>query len=215
MPSGKATALATDDHRADREGTGGRDVVLSAALHAFATQGFHGTSMRDIAARAGMSISAAYYYFPSKADLLRHIMVRVTEDLIAVLETARATAGDAPAARLAAIVRAHVRLHTERQMESFVGNSELRSLSAKDRATVIALRDRVSAIFKEVIGDGRQRGAFDCPHPAEATLAIATMCTSVAGWYRLDGPHSPQTIADRYAALALRLVGCATLPSRA
>lgn len=210
MAQGKTAALARDDRQPDREAAGGRDILLSAALNAFATQGFHGTSMRDIATRAGMSISATYYYFPSKADLLRHIMVSVTEDLIADLEAARDAAGDSPAARLAAIVRAHVRLHTERQMESFVGNSELRSLSARDRATVVGLRDRVSTIFKDVVADGRQRGVFDCPHPAEATIAVVTMCTSVAGWYRLDGQHSPQTIADRYAALALRLVGCAS-----
>jgi AcrR family transcriptional regulator len=192
------------------EDAGGRRVVLMAALEAFAEQGFHGTSMRDIAARAGMSVSAAYYYFPYKAALLQRIMVDVTRDLIAALETARAAADRQPGAQLAAIVRAHVLLHTERQMESFVGNTELRSLSARDRAAVIGLRDQVSAIFKQVIADGCDRGQFDCPHPAEAVLAITTMCTAVAGWYRAGGRLAPQAIADRYAALALRLVGCRT-----
>ncbi|TWT12981.1 TetR/AcrR family transcriptional regulator [Reyranella sp. CPCC 100927] len=206
MPIAK---LRDREVQAGKDSAGGRESVLAAALESFAAQGFHGTSMRDIAARADMSISAAYYYFPSKADLLRHIMVSVTEDLIAILETARDTASDTPAARLAAIVRAYVRLHTERQTESFIGTSELRSLSADDRASVVALHDRVSDIFKTVIADGCRSGQFDCPHPAEATRAIATMCTAVAGWYRASGPHNPQTIADRYATLALRLVGSA------
>jgi AcrR family transcriptional regulator len=190
------------------EDVAGRDTVLSAALECFAAHGFHGTSMRDIAARAGLSISAAYYYFASKDELLRHIMVRVTEDLIVALEKARDAAGSAPAARLAAIVRTHVRFHTGRQTESFIGNSELRSLSPRHRAGIVALRDRVTDIFKAAIADGRRDGTFDCPHPAETVLAMTTMCTAVAGWYRPDGPRAARTIADRYAALALKLAGC-------
>lgn len=201
----------TDEERIDPvadAAPAGQETLLQAALDAFVAQGFHGTSMRDIAARAGMSVSASYYYFPSKRHLLMRIMTRVTEDLIVALEKARASAGADPAARLAAIVRAHVLLHTERQAEAFVGSSELRSLAAADRTATVALRDRVSAIFKEAIGDGLRAGVFRCPHRAEAALAITTMCTSVATWYRAGGPEPPQTIADRYAALCLRMLDC-------
>ncbi len=186
----------------------GHETLLQAALDAFVEHGYHGTSMRDIAARAGMSVSASYYYFPSKRHLLVQIMGRVTRDVIAALEKARDDAGKDPADRLAAIVRAHVLLHTERQAEAFIGSSELRSLAPADRIVAVSLRDRVTAIFKQVIGDGLRRGVFQCAHRAEATLAITTMCTAVAGWYRAGGPESPQTIADRYATLSLRMLGC-------
>jgi len=186
---------------------GGREVVLQAALETFFEQGFHGTSMRTIADRAGTAISHAYYYFPSKADLLRTLMVGVTADLIASLDSARTEAGSDPAAQLAAIVRAHVRLHTERQAEAFVGNTELRSLTAQDRVAVVALRDHVAAVFKTTIDDGLRCGVFRCAHRDEAVLAIVTMCTAVAGWYRADGPASPEAVADRYADLALNLLG--------
>jgi len=185
----------------------GRERVLQAALDAFFEQGFHGTSMRTIADRAGTAISHAYYYFPSKADLLRTLMVGVTEDLLAALEAARVEAGSDPAARLAAIVRAHVRLHTERQAEAFVGNTELRSLTARDRVDVVALRDRVTAIFKATVDEGLRCRVFRCAHRDEAVLAIVTMCTAVAGWYRADGPLAPEAVADRYADLSLSLVG--------
>lgn len=185
----------------------GRDAVLGAALACFMANGFHGTSMRDIAAKAGTSISTTYYYFASKAALLRAIMVGVIEDLIAALERALAEAGNDPAAQLAALVRTHVRLHTERQDESFIGNSELRSLTAKDRTEILALRDRIGVLFKQTIARGLKTGQFHCTHPAEANLAILTMCTAVAGWYRAGGPTPATAIADRYAQLALRMVG--------
>lgn len=187
----------------------GRDALLKAALDTFVKQGFHGTSMRDIAARAGASISATYYYFPAKVDLLKTIMRGVTEDLIGAMEAARDKAGPKPEDRLAAIVRAHVRLHTERQPEAFVGNSELRSLEAGDRAEMVALRDRAGRVLKDVVMEGLATGAFTCPHPRETCLAILTMCTAVASWFSLEGKASPTQVADRYADLALAMVGFA------
>ncbi len=198
------TAAARDPSELPRQG---REVVLAAALEAFFEQGFHGTSMRNIAARAGTAVSHAYYYFPSKTDLLRALIFQVTEDLRAALAAARAAAGPDPAAQLAAMVRAHVALHTERQAESFVGNTELRSLDERDRDRAVALRDAVGAMFREVVGAGMAQGTFHIRHREEAVLAIMTMCTAVAGWYRAGGPLRAEAIGERYASLALNMLG--------
>ena len=205
--SAKPPAARVDTARA--EASDSQESVLLVALSCFVEQGFHGTSMRDIAGRAGTSIAAIYYHFPSKAALLRAIMTRVTEDLIAVLEQARAGANknDDAATLLAALVRAYVRFHTERREEAFVGNSELRSLEADDLVHVIALRDRVSAMFNDAIAAGLNQGVFHCVHPREAGLALMTMCTAVASWYRPGGPATSEDIADRYAELALATLG--------
>jgi AcrR family transcriptional regulator len=181
--------------------------LLDAALACFVAQGYHGTSMRDIAARAQLAVSASYYYFPSKADLLRRIMVHVTTELNAALRQADHAAGPDPAARFAALVRTHVLFHTRRQAESFIGNSELRSLSPAARAEMVALRDEVGGHFKRALADGIHGGGFDCPSAPAAILAVVTMCTAVATWFHPDGPASPEQVAERYAALALRMVG--------
>jgi AcrR family transcriptional regulator len=50
-----------------------RERILSVALSAFRKKGFDGTTMRDVAKAAGLSLGAAYYYFPSKeAIVLAH-----------------------------------------------------------------------------------------------------------------------------------------------
>jgi hypothetical protein len=61
-------------------------------------------------------------------------------------------------------------------------------------------------LFRNVIGDGMALGDFRCVHRDEAVLAIMTMCTAVAGWYRIDGPLSAAAIGQRYATLALNMV---------
>lgn len=199
---------AGSGRRNGRDGAAaGREAVLKAALEAFFAHGFHDTSMRKIADGAGTAISHAYYYFPSKVEILRTLMIGVTTDLIHVLEAARDAAGDDPVERLAALVRNHVRLHTERQAESFVANTELRSLSAEERQEIVALRDHIGTLFKDVLDEGLRRGCFTTSRRDEAVLAIVTMCTAVAGWYRADGARSPEAIADAYADLALGMVG--------
>jgi AcrR family transcriptional regulator len=47
-----------------------RNRILCAALNLFRDRGFDETSMREIAAEAGVAIGAAYYYFDSKEALV-------------------------------------------------------------------------------------------------------------------------------------------------
>lgn len=51
-----------------------RTEILNAALELFAQNGFHGTSISQIAEKAGISKGLMYNYFKSKDDLLRTII---------------------------------------------------------------------------------------------------------------------------------------------
>lgn len=196
-------------------GAGVEAALREAALELFAERGFHGTSMRDIAARAGTGVSHLYYYFPSKAEILKSMMLVIVRDLLAELERADARSGESPAARLAALVRTQVLFHSQRRAQAFVGRSELRSLEPADRREVIDLYDRVTAAFREVIADGVRQGVFQCSDGSQASIALVTMCNGVANWYRPEGPLSPQQIADRYATFALQLVGASSAATAA
>jgi AcrR family transcriptional regulator len=181
--------------------------VLAAAVDAMAEHGYHGTSVRDIGERAGMSAAALYHYFPSKQALLFTIMDRGIDELIRLSEEARTGAPDDPAERLRALVRVHVLRHIERQRESFLGNTELRSLEGPAREAVVAKRDHQMRLFYDVVHDGVEGGSFRTPFPVEAARSIVNMSTAVAAWYRKTGPLSPEEIAHRYAELALEMVG--------
>ena len=59
-----------------------RDVILEAALAAFAEHGFHGASMRDIAARAAVSQSLLHHHFGTKDALWGLVGERVSADFL-------------------------------------------------------------------------------------------------------------------------------------
>jgi AcrR family transcriptional regulator len=58
-----------------------RQRILDTALRLFATNGYDGTSMRDIAAAAGCSLGLAYRYFASKEDMVLELYLWLIDRL--------------------------------------------------------------------------------------------------------------------------------------
>ncbi|WP_296666291.1 TetR/AcrR family transcriptional regulator [Demequina sp.] len=53
-----------------------REEILDAAVEAFADKGFNGSSIRDVAGRAGLSHTGVLHHFPDKAALLEAVLDR-------------------------------------------------------------------------------------------------------------------------------------------
>lgn len=83
------------------------ETLLSAAANTFATRGYSGTSMRNIAHDSGISLSGIYYYTRGKASLLYEIQSRTIDALVA--SVAEALAGvTGPSEQLLRFVENHV-----------------------------------------------------------------------------------------------------------
>ncbi len=67
----------------------GKLKIIEAAQRLIARQGVEKTSMRDIAAEAGLTTGAIYYYYPSKEALLYDVMdhaTAITSNIIEMLQ---------------------------------------------------------------------------------------------------------------------------------
>jgi AcrR family transcriptional regulator len=188
------------------DGTRGR--ILLAGLQLFAEHGFHGTSIRDIAAGAAVQSASLYAHFPSKEAVLAELVLAGHEEHHTRLVTALLESGTDPRDRLAALVRAHVRAHTDYPMLAVVANNEMHALSAAVAAPAAAMRRRSEALLAEVLAMGHQHGVFDVVHLEATAAAIGGMGIRVASWY--PAPEvglNPSQLADVYASLALRMAG--------
>jgi AcrR family transcriptional regulator len=74
--------------------------IMAAARRCFARQGFHQTSMPDIAAEAGVSVGAPYRYFASKEEIILEIAGDAFRLIFDPVERLAATAGDLTTAEL-------------------------------------------------------------------------------------------------------------------
>ena len=130
-------------------------IVLAARAHFFA-HGFRGVTMDDLASELGMSKKTLYAQFPSKADLLRAVLLAkfhsVETDLDAVMASCAKDASAALHQLLACMQR-----HTEEIQPPFVRDirretPELFQLVEERR------RDLIQRYFGRIFDQGRRAG---------------------------------------------------------
>jgi AcrR family transcriptional regulator len=85
-----------------------RDEILEIAVGLFATRGYHGVSMDDIGAAAGVTGPALYHHFAGKEAMLAAALNPVSENLLAGGRTRIAEHSGDPRACLAALIDFHV-----------------------------------------------------------------------------------------------------------
>lgn len=180
--------------------------LLVAAVEAFAERGYHATTTRDIAGRAGMSPAALYIHYKTKEELLHRISRIGHDKALAIVRTAADGEGGA-AERLTAAVRSFVRWHAGQHTTARVVQYELDALGPEARAEIIALRRQTDAAVRGIIEDGVAAGDFDVPDVPGTTLAVLSLCIDVARWFNVDGPRTPDEVGGLYADLVLRMVG--------
>lgn len=190
-----------------RHGKDDMSPILLAALECFVEQGYHGTSIRQIATRAGLSVPGIYHHFTSKQAILVAIMEHAMEDLWWRSRGAAASAGTDPWEQLRAQVECFVLFHSRRQDLAFIAWSEIRSLSPEHRLSHVGRRDRQQRVLDEIIEQGVAQGVMTVGGPREASRAVITLCTAVAQWYRPSGPLSPEDLAQEYLQLVTAMLG--------
>src|SRR5438552_10180411 len=176
-----------------RVANGTEERIREVALRLFAKQGFQATGIREIAAEAGFTVSALYYYVGTKEELLLDILLNTATSMFAsALRLGAST--ESPEQKLASLVLLHVWYKGEHAQQMQVANTELRSLSGEARQQVIDLRDRYDAIWREIILQGNKVGIFQVQNAKLAVIALIDMCNGVSNWYRPYGELSPTEV---------------------
>ncbi|MBP7565130.1 MAG: HTH-type transcriptional regulator RutR [Burkholderiaceae bacterium] len=159
-PRRKAEAAATarkPRSRAPRVPVDKRGVILSAALGLFSRFGLHGTTVDQVAARAGVSKSNLLYHFANKEELY----VATLRDLLDVwLEPLRAFRADQdPREAIADYIRAKLALSRDRPdasrlfcLEMIQGAPLLRDDLARELRELVATK---SAVIRAWVSAGR------------------------------------------------------------
>lgn len=178
--------------------------ILECALGLFATTGFHGTGIRDIARSAGISTSNLYHY-GSKEALLAQIMTSALTRLLRAAEIVTARCPN-PDERLDNLVRMHVVTHALSPEASNVVDDQVSALDDSSRVAVIALRDRYELFYAEVVGEGVAAGHYRVADASAARLGILEMCSGVSRWFSPKGRFSAVELGDVHVDLVRSLL---------
>ena len=180
--------------------------ILEAATRLFVRQGFHASSMREVASTAGLSVSGIYHHYPSKESILVALLDLTMGEITWRRDAARHE-GATPVESFALMVESLALFHAVRGDLAFLGASEMRGLGVVERTRVTALRDAVQHALDDQALDCVAAGDFRADDPRVACRAIATMCTALPSWFQVDGPLGAPEVARRYASYALALLG--------
>ncbi len=180
--------------------------ILQSALSEFVAHGYHGTTVRAVASRAGVTVPALYYHFENKQALLVQLLGQSMRDVLLRCEAAFKGAGAEPEDQLSAVIECIVLYMVHRRDMAFL-DTEIRSLEPVHRAAYVALRDQLEGLLRNTIHAGVRKGTFATRYTEDASRAILTMCQGVATWYRVGGALSPQEVGIRYVQFSLNVVG--------
>ncbi|MHB9146648.1 MAG: TetR family transcriptional regulator [Symbiobacteriia bacterium] len=187
--------------------------ILDAARQVFAERGYHGSTMRDIAAAAGVATGTLYLYFPSKEALYEALLVKLTTLVLEAIVQARGGQPDV-ISKLEASISAAVTV--------FAANADLARIvlvqaagadpSFEERLTRVhrTLASFVREDLEEAIGAGRLP-SLDTEVAAMAW--VGTFYEVIMSWLRDGRPDPLESSIATLVSYNLRAIGA--LPSGA
>lgn len=209
MSTTQQSSLPETDGRRAR-GNRTREKLLEAAIELFGSRGFESTSMKDLAAAAGVRAPAIYNHFSSKEDVLVAASTWALHDF-----HSQVVSTDEPSlptrVRLEGLVRRHVNyqldnLKLAKSHDLLMDADSMQHLMppevhAQARTTMRKHLDLMTELISEVVP------AEANPPARLSALAVLSMIDRVLTWYRPDGQYHKSEIAGYYWILVQRMLG--------
>ncbi|MFZ4827612.1 MAG: TetR/AcrR family transcriptional regulator [Phototrophicaceae bacterium] len=200
-----------------------REEILKAAADVLSQKGYEAATMKDIASEVDLTAASLYYHFRNKEELVLAVLetgVHYAVSRVSPIAQSALPAKD----KLRAMVVVHVVSLTEQmavaaalvyEMGPLLG---IRKQAQKERSavmqerleTLIQSRDQFEQLFREVIVQGIQEGAF---RPVDVPIFVKTMMGAhnwVGVWYRAGGRLDGHAIAEQMSDTFLRALLCST-----
>jgi AcrR family transcriptional regulator len=172
-----------------------RDEIVARAAALFAAQGFHGTSISELAEACGTSKSLLYHYYASKEDILFDAMHDHVKALLDAAEEVAKSKG-APEQKLRQLTHRFMALYLTAAANQRVLVNELRHLPAARRKTIVGIQRRLLDIVEEILIALRPALAREPGLKRPATMLYFGMINWMHTWLDPKGPATPASIAD-------------------
>lgn len=177
--------------------TDGRGAILNAAAQLFSERGYPQSSIRAIAAAAGIESSSLYYHFKSKEDILYAVEEEAFSRLTAHMKEALSDKID-PWERLSAACITHVQSILENREYITVTTKELpQDQSPESQQKFLDLRERYEDIFRQIVAELPLNSQVDRKY---FRLALIGALASSLLWYR-EGGDSSETVARQIVSV--------------
>jgi AcrR family transcriptional regulator len=161
-----------------------RDQVVAAATELYGRKGFHETTVKEIAQRAGVSAGLIYSYVKTKEDVLYLVLLSVLESYAREIPKALQGVTD-PIQRFCAATRAYCQVVGANADASLLAYRETKSLDHEQREAIKDLEVKTIHYLVQCIQDCIAAGYFRSVNVQLAAYRLALLAHGWAlkGWY--------------------------------
>jgi AcrR family transcriptional regulator len=170
------------------------------AARLFALNGYHSTTMREIAREMEMNPSTLYHYFKSKEELLFKLMNDAVDDALVTLE---GICGEEIQAeeKLKRVLRFYTRYYAGDQERLLLLVQEMNSLDDRYRPALIEKQKRYVELITSILEDLAAQGKIKALDPKVVAFAFFGTVHYTPKWYRNDGPVDLDRLADIFVEI--------------
>jgi AcrR family transcriptional regulator len=185
------------------EEDGRKSELINKSARLFREKGYEKTTVRDIAAAAGMQAGSWFYHFKSKHDILLAIVEQGLQQSLAQIR--EIVAQELPAREMfKALVRAHLNTLLAPNNDFIpVLLYEGRSLEPEARAKVAALTNQYEMVWDQVLLRLQQSGDWALPGKLDRLMLFGSL-NWTAQWYRQGVGLSIEQLAEHAIHFLLR-----------
>ena len=172
------------EERREREKKMRRRQIMDAAKKVFASKGFGGATMENIAEEAEFSPATLYLYFKNKDELFASLNLRMLRDLIAKMDEVRDQKNLSPEKRIMALEKALYDVYLSDPLNvvnvlRFQSKGRLRNLSPELSSEIKDCTKQYINAIADLFEEGVREGVFlDC-HPVAFAEIIWSVFTGL------------------------------------
>jgi AcrR family transcriptional regulator len=182
--------------------------IKRTALRLFVSQGFHSTSMDDIAREVGLLKGSLYHYISSKDELIFKVLEESVSDVLQRVEGVYDPEGDGysdHSERLAAIVRTEVAAMIDHREEVRLWIQE-RGRLPKSCDLIDSSAKQVDAHLWQTLVRGADDGAWSSVRLRVRFQAIVSMLAQLPLWYDRIPDLAKEDVCDDFAKFAIAIL---------
>lgn len=174
-----------------------REHICYVSAELFAKQGYHATSIREIAQASGILSGSLYAHIRSKEDLLYDIVHGIATSFVGGIEPIAESQLN-PFKKLHAGLRFHVSIVVNHLQMVTVYYNEWRMLSDVRRIRIKNIREKYEAYWASIVQECMRRNACKDSDERAVTLVILSSTNWLYQWYSPSSQITPEDIADRF-----------------
>lgn len=177
-----------------------RERILALAVEAFSRIGYPSATMSGLAQACGVSKATLYHYFEGKEALLHEALDRHTNELLTLVESARASAGEGQA-RWAAVVRALMPVYGRSRAVHAALINDVKFLPPQQRERIVAQQRAIVAAIARTL-DEAFPGRIPTGRLKATTMALLGMLNFSFAWLQPGGPMSHEDFGELVLAIS-------------